>query len=238
MRILLLGAAGRVGSLTLQKALAEGHTVYAFARTPSKLSVPPEPERCIHIKGDAMSAADVDAAFAEARPEAVISTIGIKPGAPMPPEWAITMGNTYLAACRKHGTKRLIMLGGVQVLEEGDQLPFMFRAFRLLFLCMGAGPALRDASRFLKVLRATEDIDWTFVRPTAFKDGPSKVKKDVALEMYAGPVSGVGGTIQTVDLAAWMVAHVATGGPWKQAAPAVSNLLGGRSQDAGTSSRI
>ena len=107
-----------------------------------------------------------------------------------------------------------------------------------LFLCMGAGPALRDASRFLKVLRATEDIDWTFVRPTAFKDGPSKVKKDVALEMYAGPVSGVGGTIQTVDLAAWMVAHVATGGPWKQAAPAVSNLLGGRSQDAGTSSRI
>ena len=84
MRIILFGAAGRVGSLALQKALASGHTVFAVARSPSKLSVPPS-EACIHVQGDAMSAEDVEKAFALARPDALISTVGLSPGAKMPP---------------------------------------------------------------------------------------------------------------------------------------------------------
>ena len=111
----------------------------------------------------------------------------------------------------------------LQVLEEGDQLPFMFRMFRIMFYCLGAGPVLREAAEFLKVLHSTKDLDWTFVRATYIKDGPSLVKQDVATEVYAGPMSGVRSSIQAVDLAAWMVAHTATEGRFKQSAPCISN---------------
>lgn len=60
MRILLLGASGRTGALTLAEALSRSHTVTALVRRPSALT--PHPALSI-ITGTPLSASDVAAAF-------------------------------------------------------------------------------------------------------------------------------------------------------------------------------
>ena len=73
MRIALFGATGRVGSRLLEYALADGHTVRALARDPTKL----EPLACAGltvITGDVLDHAAVHATIFDA--DAVISTLG------------------------------------------------------------------------------------------------------------------------------------------------------------------
>jgi putative NADH-flavin reductase len=220
MRLLIFGAAGRIGTHTLRRALDEGHHVFAVARTPSKISMPAG-ERCVHVKGDALSAESVEAAFAAAAPiDAVISTVGVSRDSPATA--AMTIAQNYVASCRKHGVKRLILLAGVQVYEEGDQLPFSFRVWGCLFRALGMGPALRNSAAMLAWLKSDcKDIDWTVARPTVFKDGPSPLT-DVS-QLYAGPVSGVSSSIYCVDLARFLTGYLAPDGPFKQSAPGVSN---------------
>lgn len=134
MKILLVGAGGRIGGLTLKRAVAANHTVYAVARTPSKV-VEPASASWMVVKGDATSAADMDAAFSAARPDAVISTIGPTRGSPA------TLFSSHVtnlvAGCRKHGTKRLIILSSFLVRVDGTSSRSLSRRSACCSRCSG-----------------------------------------------------------------------------------------------------
>lgn len=51
MRVLICGATGNIGRLSVDKAIQAGHEVTAFARTPEKLK---EREHLSKAKGDVM----------------------------------------------------------------------------------------------------------------------------------------------------------------------------------------
>jgi putative NADH-flavin reductase len=221
MKVLIVGAAGRVGGLCVKQALDAGHQVFALARNPAKISMPLT-DSLVHLKGDAMVEADIDAAFDSARPEAVITTVGFVRGSPN--DMGTRVAKNLVASARKYGTRRLINLAGIQVFDVGDgQLSLEFRFWGVLFrFLMGMGPALDNSAEMLRWFRSDcQDLDWTVARPTMFVDGPSKIS-DVS-ELHAGPVDTVGRSIQTIDLAKFLVAYVACEGPYKHTAPAISN---------------
>ena len=72
MRVIVFGATGSIGILTVQELLKEGHDVTAFARNPQKLSF--TDHKLSLIKGDALDAKDVFAAVKNH--DAVVITLG------------------------------------------------------------------------------------------------------------------------------------------------------------------
>jgi nucleoside-diphosphate-sugar epimerase len=81
VRLTIFGATGPTGRRLLERAIAEGHEVTAFARDPSRLKA--QHERLRVVRGDAFDAADVEGAVADA--EAVISVLGGEPSNPLRP---------------------------------------------------------------------------------------------------------------------------------------------------------
>ena len=127
MKVLVLGASGRVGRAVVTEALAAGHAVIAVARTPAKLSLPPNAALTV-VQGDAYDAVSFDAAVATARPDAVISTLGHVKGSP-PDLLRVALRNAT-DACAKHGVRRLVILGGILWARPGDALPLILGAHR------------------------------------------------------------------------------------------------------------
>ncbi len=79
LKLVVFGASGRTGVHVVEQALAAGHTVTAFVRNPSKISIQhPNP---ILFQGDVMDAAAVEEAIAGQ--EGVISALGpVRPPVP------------------------------------------------------------------------------------------------------------------------------------------------------------
>lgn len=224
MRLLVLGAAGRIGGLCVARAAAAGHHVFALARNPAKIATPPRDGSVTHLRGDALAEADVEAAFAAARPDAVITAVGLVRGSPA--DTASRVSRNVVGCARRHGGgARLVTLAGIQVHDDGDgPLPWEFRVWGCLFrTLLGMGPGLADAARMLATLRAEAgDLDWTLARPSLFVDGPP-AGTDPA-PVVATPVASVGRTIQTAGLAGWLVDQAGVrGGPFRHAAPALSS---------------
>ncbi len=100
MNIIVFGPTGGTGRAVVSSLLAEGHTVTAFARDPSKLS---PAQGLTIIKGDAMNAADV----ARALPghEVVVISLG-NPQLPL----AVSLGarRTTPADICEAGTRNIV----------------------------------------------------------------------------------------------------------------------------------
>lgn len=73
MRIALFGASGRVGSRLLEYALADGHTVRALVRDPTKLEPLASPGLIV-VTGDVLDSTAVSETVSES--DAVISVLG------------------------------------------------------------------------------------------------------------------------------------------------------------------
>jgi putative NADH-flavin reductase len=108
MKILVLGATGRVGRHVIEVATERGHQVTAFARKPDaarRQNVDPFP-------GDALRPARV----AEAVPghDAVVSALGKRGDEP-----TLTEGlRNLLAAMRQHDVRRIVVVGAQGVLDD------------------------------------------------------------------------------------------------------------------------
>jgi uncharacterized protein YbjT (DUF2867 family) len=109
--VIVFGGAGQAGSETIKLLVAKGETVTAFVRPSSdrkniaglKIAV---------LEGDALNAADVEAAMMKAKPRVAVNALG------RPRDqwgfWAITQIN-ITAAAKKAGAKELIYLSSVGV---------------------------------------------------------------------------------------------------------------------------
>ncbi|HWT38166.1 MAG TPA: NAD(P)H-binding protein [Paraburkholderia sp.] len=156
LKIALFGATGMIGSRVAAEAARRGHQVTAFSRNPGR--VPGEIANLTAAQADVTDAASVAAG---ARGHDVVAS------AYAPPMDNIALIDAATRALvegtRSAGVKRLVVVGGAGSLEvaPGKQLvdtegfPQAYKAIAL---------AHRDV---LPILRAANDLDWTFFAPAA-----------------------------------------------------------------------
>ncbi|PYE80633.1 NAD(P)-dependent oxidoreductase [Pseudoroseicyclus aestuarii] len=148
MNLALVGASGNAGSRLLKELSDRGHAVTAIARNP---------ERIADLPGVTPRGADLEQTedFVQALSghDAVISAL----------PFSTTDGAALIAAVRASGVRRYLVVGGAGSLEVApgqrviDQEGFP-EAWR---------PEAGAGAAFLDLLRETEDLDWTYLSPSA-----------------------------------------------------------------------
>jgi putative NADH-flavin reductase len=158
MNLLVLGATGRTGREVLDIALARGHAVTAFVRSPHKvpkLTNGSAGARPSVRQGDVLDVGALAAALDGH--EAVLSTLGL-------PTWQALRPSTFMtesaastvAAMTRAGTRRLAILSAA-VLFPGAGLQFTFFSWLLRHHA-------RDLREMETVVGAS-DLAWTVARP-------------------------------------------------------------------------
>lgn len=164
MRVLILGATGRIGALVLERAVAAGHEVVALVRDPGRIQ---SQERLHLVVGDVRQTARV--AEAVKGVDAVIAAIGPRSNTPNDEE-ALTVGmRNIVSAMEASGVRRLVALSGAGVDIPGDRKPVVDRiASRLVrrFARHVVGAKQREFGIF-----AASRLEWTALRPPLVTDG-------------------------------------------------------------------
>ncbi len=208
MKIAVFGASGRTGRPLVEAALAQGHEVTAFVRTPEKLAITHEKLRI--VQGTAQDGSRV--AEAVQGQDAVFSTLG--PEKPTFDTMTTGLGN-IISAMQKHGVRRLIVQTGAGVSVAGDRPGFMNHFIRFLLKTISP-KVLADSEAGVAKVTAS-DLDWTVVRVPRLMDGPATGKLRVGM---VG--DGVGTTLVRADAAEFMLRQLTdTAHVGKQ--PAISN---------------
>jgi putative NADH-flavin reductase len=148
MKIALIGATGNVGSKILAELLGRGHEVTGIVRHPEKFKSHPKLTGRRGEITDEMALAQLLSGH-----DAVISSVRFLSSDP----------HILLRAVKNAGVKRLLVVGGAGSLEvaPGVQLvddPKFPREYRDEALA---------GREFLNVLREEQELDWTFLSPSA-----------------------------------------------------------------------
>lgn len=147
-KIAIIGATGRAGSQLLEEALRRGHSVIAIARHASKIG-----------HREHVVTKDVDVHDAQALQEAVAGSDVVLSAA----HFSTLPVEAIIEPVKKAGVKRLLFVGGAGslLLPDGTKVidsegfPEEYK---------------REATaggRYLETLRKEQDLDWTFLSPSA-----------------------------------------------------------------------
>lgn len=167
--IALIGASGRGGSRILKELSDRGHQVTAIARNPDRISALPGVKA---VKGDIFDEAGL-AGLLRGH-DAVVSAV----------HFTASDAKTLIGAVRASGVRRYVVMGGAgSLLVGGNPLidsPDFPEAYK--------AEASRGAE-FLELLKRTDDLDWSFVSPSAEifegeRTGTFRLGKD---ELLVGP---------------------------------------------------
>jgi hypothetical protein len=147
-KIAIIGATGRAGSQLLEEALRRGHTVTAIARDTSQIG---QRAGVVSQNVDALDSAALQAAVAGH--DVVISAA----------HFTTLPASAVIGPVKKAGVNRLLVVGGAGslLLPDGTRVidsqgfPAEYKAEA------GAG------AEFLVTLRQEQDLDWTFLSPSA-----------------------------------------------------------------------
>jgi putative NADH-flavin reductase len=147
MKVAVIGASGRGGSRIVEELARRGHNVTAIARNTEK--IPPDPNVTAK-KGDVN---DAGLAGLLKGHDAVISAVRFTQSDP----------GLLIGAVRNSGVKRYLVMGGAGSLEiapgkkliDTPQFP------------EAAKPEATKGGVFLDALRQVNDLDWTFLSPSA-----------------------------------------------------------------------
>jgi putative NADH-flavin reductase len=148
MKIALIGAGGRVGSRLATELLSRGHQVTGIVRKPAEVATRPG----MTVKqADATNASELAAVIAGN--DAVMSASRFQTSDPQ----------ALLTALKSAKVGRLLVVGGAGSLETAPGKPLMSTA--------GFPPAFKAeamaGAKFLDALRPEQDLDWTFLSPSA-----------------------------------------------------------------------
>ncbi len=172
MKVALIGASGQAGSRILKELSDRGHTVTAIARNPEKIAA-------LHgvtaTKGDVFDT-DGLAALIKGH-DAVISSV----------HFLASDADKLIAAVRAAGVKRYLVVGGAGSLEvapgkrlvDTPEFPAIYKA------------EAQKGADFLDTLKAIDDLDWTFLSPSALfvageRTGQFRLGKDSLLASEKG----------------------------------------------------
>ena len=172
MKIVVIGASGRAGSRIITEALARGHQATAIARNPEKIEV----RGGVTAKKGDLNHAESLAPLLKGH-DAVISAA----------RFIGANAASLIAAVKKSGVKRLLVVGGAASLEvaPGTKLldtPTFPEAYK---------PEASAGLQFLNALRGEKDLDWVFVSPGALlapgeRTGKYRVGKDQLMKDASG----------------------------------------------------
>lgn len=162
MNLLIFGATGGTGRQLVEQALAQGHTVTAFARTPAKLGLH-HPQLRV-VAGDVLDAAAVQAAMPGQH--AVLSALGAPAGEKAPVR---SVGTRHiLHAMQQAGVRRFVCLTTLGMGDSRPALPFSYKYFLVpLFL----RSAFADSEVQEEYIRQSA-AEWTIARPATLTNGP------------------------------------------------------------------
>ena len=184
MRLFVIGATGRTGREIVQQALARGHHVTAFVRSPESLTL--TNERLTILKGNAMD--ENQLCHAMQNHDAVLSTLGpreaFKPSS--------LLHDSALATTRamnRSGVKRLLILSAA---AHFPGIPNRIVRFILR-------NHMRDSLAMEKVVQAS-GLDWTIARPPRLTQG-----QYTAYRSREGAAPKLGFTLARKAVAAFML---------------------------------
>jgi len=194
MKILVIGASQGTGALCVKAALAKGHAVSAFSRTPSKLGL--DDPKLTKISGDFHDAKSVrdavaghDAVIICASPTK-LSAIKEKPD-------YFSRGTKYcIDAMKEHGVKRLVVLTAHGVGESKSAASWFQRTFLIDRLLKG----FFDDHDVQERMTRESGLEYVIARPTRLTNGAAKGKF-----VRTEDVVSVPGSIARADLADFLV---------------------------------
>lgn len=148
MKVALIGASGNVGSRLLAELVSRGHEVTAIARNPERIAAGPG---ITAKKGDLFDVDDMTKLL-EGH-DAVVSAVFFTMSDPLP----------LIDAVRRAGVRRYIVVGGAGSLEtapgsrllDSPDFPDEYK------------PEAKAGLEFLEILRDEDELDWTFISPSA-----------------------------------------------------------------------
>jgi putative NADH-flavin reductase len=158
MRLLVLGANGRTGIEVIDLALARGHEVTAFVRSPKKIARADAKLRV--VEGDPHDAALLASALAGH--DAVLSALGPRPREAM--TRTTLLGDctaSTVEAMRRASTRRLLVVSSALLFPGGGVGAGFFRWL--------IRSHVRDCAAMEEQLRASA-LDWTIARPPRLVD--------------------------------------------------------------------
>ncbi|MCP2138541.1 nucleoside-diphosphate-sugar epimerase [Rhizobium sp. SLBN-94] len=211
MKVLIFGATGAAGLLTVQSALKRGHDVTVFARNPAKLSI--SNARLQVIQGELSDPAAISAAVAGQ--DAVVSVLGPTKDARGTP---LTDGfKSIIVAMERHGVPRLVATSTPAFRQPEDKFVLSFWLGVTMIRLM-APQAYRDIVGSAEAISASR-LDWTIVRLPMLSHKP-----------HAGPpVAGLLGTpglklfsLSRNVMAEFLIEQL-TDDRWIRRAPVISN---------------
>ena len=184
MKLFVIGATGRTGREIVEQALARGHHVTAFVRSPEGIGL--SNERLTILKGNAM---DENQLFeAMQNHDAVLSTLGprkvFKPGS--------ILRDSALATTRamnRCGLKRLLILSAA---AHFPGIPNRITSFILR-------NHMRDSLAMEEIVKGS-GLDWTIARPPRLTEG-----EYLTYRSREGAAPSLGFTLARKAVAAFML---------------------------------
>lgn len=206
MKILVIGANGKTGSLVVDRAVEMGHEVSVLVR---RAGLPLKPGIKV-ITGDALKPDDVQQAMNQQ--DAVIECVGGTAPWKNQTLERDAMRN-IVDAMKKSGAKRLVVVSAMGVGDSTAQSPWWYRFLMLPTFLRGS---TADKTDMEAVVRES-GLDWVIARPPILGDGTAKGEITVLNKRETGH------NITRTDLAVWLVAQLESDTYLEQAVVVVNN---------------
>jgi nucleoside-diphosphate-sugar epimerase len=167
MKVLVVGATGKIGGLIIAECLSLGHEVTAYGRSVDRI----KPAKGLYVaKGDVHDAASIEAVMPDH--DVVVLTFG-----------AIASFGTLLfgtdvceagtrnviTAMKSAGVRRLIAMTSI---GAGDSSGHGSWPFRNIIKPVILGRIMKDRTRQEQLVRSSDLPEWVIVRPAELNDGP------------------------------------------------------------------
>lgn len=208
MKILILGATGKVGRLIVEQALVQGHSVVAFVRDPAKLAIT-NPNLSLAV-GDARDAEVVASAMQGC--DAIISALGHNSAAKTDVLTAAT--KAVLAGITPQ--QRFISLTGYGVPDSNDPKPTLGGTLVNEIIKRIPGEMFLDGLRHAELLRQSR-ASWVLVRAPRMSGGPlTHAYRTGYFEMK------LTSSVTRADVAAFMLENLITD-EWLGQAPLIAS---------------
>ena len=194
MKILVLGASRGTGALCVKVALAKGHAVTAFARTPGKLAV--TDPRLTELVGDFHDSASVNSAVKGHDAVIICASASTLKTFKEKPDYFSRGTKFCIDAMKEHGAKRLVVLSAQGAGDSVMTANWFLRTFVINGVLKWA---FRDHDVQERLTRQS-GLEYVIARPTRLTDGAANGKYTATAELVRVPSS-----ISRTDVANFMV---------------------------------
>ena len=211
MKIALLGSTGFVGTVLLNKALAQGHQVKVLARSPEKLG--DAKDKVEIVRGDMF-----DPAVLESLVQGVDAVISVA-GPPMNGKFDVAQHanatKNLVYAMKNFKVNRVITVAGAAAEVPGQKLGFKQSLLRFVLGTFVRPDVIKVKDMELKTI-AESGLNWTVLRPPLIgSDNPTG-------KVAASNSDMTGMKIDVEDIADFILSLLKTN-EWDRKAPIVSS---------------